>query len=49
MPESIPTRRCLLNLLKDRDGQSSWQECFDTDIDWRLICNVTIKSGALSR
>jgi RNA polymerase sigma factor (sigma-70 family) len=41
--ELIPTRRSLLNRLKDWDDQAGWQEFFDTY--WRLIYSVATKAG----
>lgn len=39
----IPTRRSLLNRLKDLGDEVSWQEFFNTY--WRLIYSVALKSG----
>ena len=39
----IPTRRSLLNRLKDWEDQESWQDFFDTY--WKLIYGVAAKSG----
>ena len=39
----IPTRRTLLNRLKDWGDQAGWQEFFDTY--WRLIYAVAVKAG----
>jgi RNA polymerase sigma factor (sigma-70 family) len=41
--EALPTRRSLLNRLRDLDDHASWQAFFDTY--WRLIYNVARKSG----
>lgn len=41
--ETLPTRRSLLNRLRDLDDHASWQAFFDTY--WRLIYNVARKSG----
>ena len=41
--DSIATRRTLLDRLKDKDDQASWQEFFDTY--WSLIFRVAKKSG----
>ena len=41
--ESIPTRRSLINRLKDWDDQQSWRDFFDTY--WKLIYGVAIKTG----
>jgi len=41
--ELIPTRRSLLNRLKDWGDQAGWQEFFDTY--WRLIYSVATKAG----
>ena len=39
----IPTRRSLLNRLKDWEDQESWQDFFDTY--WKLIYGVAAKAG----
>src|SRR5882762_6651756 len=39
----IPTRRSLLNRLKNWDDQESWKDFFDTY--WRLIYSVAVKAG----
>jgi RNA polymerase sigma-70 factor (ECF subfamily) len=39
----LPTRRSLLNRLRDWQDHTSWQEFFDTY--WRLIYNVAVKAG----
>lgn len=41
--ELIPTRRSLLNRLKDWGDQAGWQEFFDTY--WRLVYKVALKAG----
>ena len=41
--ELIPTRRSLLNRLKNWGDQAGWQEFFDTY--WRLIYKVALKAG----
>src|SRR3989454_5770489 len=41
--DSIPTRASLLDLLKDREDQASWQDFFDTY--WLLIYRVAKKAG----
>ena len=41
--DSIATRASLLDRLKDREDQSSWQEFFDTY--WQLIYRVAKKAG----
>ena len=41
--ETIATRASLLDRLKDRTDQVSWQEFFD--VYWRLIYGVAIKAG----
>jgi RNA polymerase sigma factor (sigma-70 family) len=39
----IPTRRSLLNRLKDLGDEASWKDFFDSY--WRLIYSVALKSG----
>src|SRR6267378_7442747 len=39
----LPTRRSLLNRLKNWDDQDSWRDFFDTY--WRLIFNLARKAG----
>ena len=39
----IPTRRSLLNRLKDWEDQESWQDFFDTY--WKLIYGVAARAG----
>src|SRR6267143_6364892 len=39
----LPTRRSLLNRLKNWDDQESWKDFFDTY--WKLIYGVAIKAG----
>ena len=39
----IPTRRSLLNRLKNWDDQESWKDFFDTY--WKLVYGVAIKAG----
>src|SRR5215510_6020274 len=39
----IPTRKSLLNRLKDWEDQESWQDFFDTY--WKLIYGVAAKAG----
>jgi RNA polymerase sigma factor (sigma-70 family) len=41
--DTIATRASLLDRLKDREDQASWQEFFDTY--WRLIYAVATKAG----
>src|SRR6185503_1462651 len=41
--ELAPTRRSLLERLRDLDDQDSWQEFFDTY--WKLIYCAAIKGG----
>src|SRR2546426_3554465 len=41
--DSIATRASLLDRLKDREDQASWQEFFDTY--WQLIYRVAKKAG----
>lgn len=41
--ESIPTRRSLVNRLRQWDDQESWRDFFNTY--WKLIYGVSIKSG----
>jgi RNA polymerase sigma-70 factor (ECF subfamily) len=41
--ELIPTRRSLLNRLKDWDDHESWKEFFDTY--WKLIYKAAIRAG----
>ncbi|PYJ97103.1 MAG: hypothetical protein DME23_17310, partial [Verrucomicrobia bacterium] len=41
--DSIATRASLLDRLKDREDQASWQEFFDTY--WLLIYRVAKKAG----
>lgn len=41
--EYLPTRQTLLERLKDRENQASWQEFFD--LYWRFIHGVARKSG----
>jgi RNA polymerase sigma-70 factor (ECF subfamily) len=41
--ELLPTRRSLLDRLRDWQDQESWREFFDTY--WRFIYSVAIKSG----
>ncbi len=41
--DSIATRASLLDRLKDRENQASWQEFFDTY--WQLIFRVAKKAG----
>jgi RNA polymerase sigma-70 factor (ECF subfamily) len=41
--ELAPTRRSLVERLRDLDDQTSWQEFFDTY--WKLIYGSAIKSG----
>src|SRR3989441_9251960 len=39
----LPTRRSLLNRLKNWDDQESWKDFFDTY--WKLIYGVALKAG----
>ena len=41
--ELVPTRRTLLERLRDLDDQESWQEFFSTY--WKLIYCATVKAG----
>lgn len=41
--ELLPTRRSLLDRLRDWEDQASWREFFDTY--WKFIYSVAIKSG----
>lgn len=41
--ELLPTRRSLLNRLRDWEDQASWREFFNTY--WKFIYGVAIKSG----
>ena len=41
--EYIPTRRSLLNRLRDWNNQESWKEFFDTY--WRLIYRTAMRAG----
>jgi len=41
--ELIPTRRSLLERLRDLDDQPSWREFFDTY--WKLIYGAAIRAG----
>src|SRR5205814_5146199 len=41
--ELLPTRRTLIEKLKNWDDQESWRQFFDTH--WKLIYGVAIKSG----
>ena len=41
--ELLPTRRSLLDRLRDWEDQASWREFFDTY--WKFIYSVALKSG----
>jgi len=41
--ELVPTRRTLIERLRDLDDQASWQQFFK--IYWKLLCCAAIKSG----
>src|SRR5579864_8755513 len=42
-PEPLPTRRSLLNRLKDSGDQESWRHFFD--LYWKLIYGVATQAG----
>lgn len=42
-PEPLPTRRSLLDRLRDWEDQTTWREFFD--VYWKFIYSVAIRSG----